>query len=378
MMNRNRKVFWSLLLFLIAILFSLAMGEGIVRLLAPQQLIVLNERIWKPDSVLSWRHVIHADEHVNLGEKTVRFVSDEHGFRINAQEPEPKRCAESILFLGDSFLEALQVENESTFVQLLQRKIINEHKQELCVVNTGVGGWGPNHYYMQARAELRRHNYSLGVVCLYVGNDVVSRFDTNLSPRAPVERHMFRIPRSLVLSEWRDAVFYPVNDFLETRSHLFLFLKMRGQTLLSRAGLTAEYFPPIFNISYAQSSAWATTADICYRIKLLFDERSIPTLFVLIPAPYQVHDEVFRDFVRGFGIDERSVDLMRPNRILAEQLSRRGITLLDPLLAFRAKASHGKTLYGKIDNHFNEEGHRALCEFLFPYAVQALSTSKGR
>ncbi len=377
-MNRNRKVFWSLVIFLIAILVSLVMGEGIVRLLAPQQLIVLNERIWKPDSALSWRHVPHADELVNLGEKTVRFVSDEHGFRINAGASDSGRCDQRILFLGDSFLEALQVENESTFVQLLQRKIISEHKQALCVVNTGVGGWGPNHYYMQARAELGRRNYSLGVVCLYVGNDVVSRFDTSLSPRTPVERHVFRIPRSLAPSEWRDAVFYPVNDFFETRSHLFLFLKMRGQTLLSRAGLTAEYFPPIFNTSYAQSSAWTTTADICYRIKLLFDERSISTLFVLIPAPYQVHDEVFTDFVRGFGIDERTVDLMQPNRILAEQLSRRGITLLDPLFFFKARANHGKALYGKIDNHFNEEGHRALCEFLFPYVVQALSTSEGR
>jgi hypothetical protein len=89
-------------------------------------------------------------------------------------------------------------------------------------------------------------------------------------------------------------------------------------------------------------------------------------------------DTLCSDFVHGFGIDERSVDLMQPNRILAEQLSRRGITLLDPLLSFRAKASHGKTLSGKIDNHFNEEGHCALCEFLFPYAMQALSTSKGR
>ncbi len=358
-------------MFIAGSLLALVISEGVVRLLAPQQLIVLNERIWMPDSALAWKHVSSAEEQVNLGEQTVWFVSDENGHRINRRKASGG-CARSILFLGDSFLEALQVENESTFVEIIRRSFLQNHGEKLCVVNSGVGGWGPNQYFICARAELQRQSFALGVVCLYAGNDIVSRFDTVLAPRAPVERHLFELPRSFSFSEWKQSVFYPVNDFLETRSHLFLFMKNRGQTMLSKVGLTAEYFPPIFSKSYVRAQAWATTAEICFHIKKLFDERDVPVLFVLLPTPYQVHEQVFRDYVRGFDIDEELVDLEQPNKLLTEELKKRGIVLLDPLRFFRRKAEEGQSLYGKVDNHFNENGHRALAEFLVPYVEEVL------
>jgi hypothetical protein len=86
-----------------------------------------------------------------------------------------------------------------------------------------------------------------------------------------------------------------------------------------------------------------------------------------LPAPYQVHQQVFREYVRGFGLDEATVDLDQPNKRLTEELRKRGITPLDPLGFLRGEADAGEQLYGEVDNHFNGNGHRALAEFLFPY-----------
>ena len=39
---------------------------------------------------------------------------------------------------------------------------------------------------------------------------------------------------------------YPINDYFEVRSHLYLLIKNRSQPLLSKIGLTASRFPKIF------------------------------------------------------------------------------------------------------------------------------------
>lgn len=360
------------MLLMLGALTALVLGEVALRVLMPQQLIFLSDRIWMPDSLLGWKHVPNAEEQVNLGERPVWFVTDGRGHRQNRHGGLTSIPDHSVLFLGDSFLEALQVENEDTFPEIIKREFRERFGAELSVLNTGVGGWAPNQYYLAARVELSRRLFDLAVVCLYVGNDFLSRFDTLLPPRTPVERHSLRLPDSWSFSGLKMALFYPINDFLETGSHLFIFFKNRSQTLLSRVGLTAENFPPIFQKAYEQADVWPTTARICAHIQTLCRQHGTRVLFVLLPTPYQVHETVFKDYVQGFTIDESSVDLEQPNKRIATELLRYGIHVLDPLAFLRAKASQGESLYGKVDNHFDESGHRAIAEFLLPFMRQAL------
>ena len=48
------------------------------------------------------------------------------------------------------------------------------------------------------------------------------------------------------------------------------------------------------------------------------------TLFVLVPAPFQVDEAAFDQYIRGFDIDPATVDLDQPNRRMVEELSARG------------------------------------------------------
>ena len=375
MLNIKKKIknfFFSCGLLSTSILLALFLGEGLVRIISPQQLIVLNDGIWTSDTVLSWKHVPNSNEEVNLGEKKVRFISDNNGNRISAPPIKNVVCNTSILFVGDSFLEALQVENENTFVELVRKSWELNNKASLCTVNTGVGGWGPNQYYLVAKQELIRRKYSLGIVFLYTGNDFVSTFDTLLSPRLPSKIHDFCIPSSLTFSDFKECIFYPVNDLLETKSHLFILLKNSSKSLLIKVGLSAEYFPPYFEKSNAASNIWKTTSDICASIDALFDSHETPVLFVLLPTPYQVHQEIFQDYVQSFGIDKTKIDLEQPNKLLSDLLKGKKITLLDPLEFMRYNASKGGNLYGKIDNHFNENGHNFIAQYLQPFIENVL------
>lgn len=349
-------------LFLLSVSAGIFLCEFIVRMVAPQQLIYASSAIWQPDSLLGWKHVAGAYETINTGEKPVRVITDNSGFRTGPARPD---CPTGkVLLLGDSFLEALQVEHDSTVGEFLRRRLRSDSGVNVCMENTGVGGWSPNQYYLQAQQLLRVHDYLLGIVFLYAGNDFVTRFDTLLAPRDISRKERAGIPASLSMAELKSKILYPINNVLEENSHLFVLFRSRSQVILSRVGLTAHYFPEIFLRSDSTSSRYGATADICLAIKGLFDAYNTPVLFVLLPAPYQVHEDVFDEHVRGFNINPADVDLEQPNRLFAQEMASRGLVLHDPLFYMRARASSGVQQFGAIDNHLNERGHETVAEYL--------------
>ena len=98
-----------------------------------------------------------------------------------------------------------------------------------------------------------------------------------------------------------------------------------------------------------------------------FHKHELDVLFVLLPSPYQVHENVFDTYVTMFDIDRTAVDIDQLSTLLARAFGIDSLKLLDPLEYLRARAQDGTPLYGSIDNHLNAEGHRAVAEFLKPY-----------
>src|SRR6185503_6298606 len=103
------------------------------------------------------------------GERSVRVLSDERGHRIGAaRRPRPDR---SVLAIGDSFVEALQVEAEQTMTALLAESLTRSSGRTVRVVNGAVGGWDANQYLIAAKRELDGAKYDLLLVFVFLEND---------------------------------------------------------------------------------------------------------------------------------------------------------------------------------------------------------------
>lgn len=360
-------------LLLLSTAAAAVLGELLVRFLAPQQLLIKRPDIWMPVDTLGWVHRRNVSTTINTGERTVRVVTDSNGFRIarTGRSPGKKR----ILLLGDSFMEAFQVEYEQSLAGLLEARLPAGIGTSVAVINTAVGGWDPPQYLLRARALLRRQTFDLVLVFLYLGNDVVLRRVDWYPAGGPTEVHHPRFLRRLSWNQLADAVLYPINDYLVVRSQLFVFLKTRLHTLLMRLHLTAVYFPEVLLRSEASSPRWGVTADVCRDIAALGQRDGVPTLFVLGPSSYQVDRAAFVQFLRGFGIDSGQVDLDQPDRLMREALEQRQLRVVDALSALRAAQHAGQPLYGSIDNHLSAAGHDALERFIEP-GVAALLTRR--
>jgi hypothetical protein len=347
-----------------------ALGELLVRAVAPQQLILTHPEIWQPVDTLGWAHRPDVNTTINRGEGTVRVITDRDGYRVGrGARVEARR---RILLLGDSYMEALQVEYEQSFAGLLEARLAERIGEPVAIRNPGVSGWDPSQYLTEARRDIGREPFDLVLVSVFLGNDVVPK-RIESPPLVPAEVHAFRMPRRLTYGELIDAVLYPVNDFLAAHSHLYVFLKQRTAVLRMRAGLTTEYFPEDLLRSKAGAPDWSVTAQILRDIRDLGAARNIPTLFFLIPAPYQTDTAAFRRALRGFKVDPAAVDLDQPNRLLTEAMHALGLDVLDVLADFRRAEASGSRLYGSVDLHLSPEGHDLLERLVEPEVVARLS-----
>lgn len=357
-----------------AVVVSLLVGEGAVRLVAPQQLIQLRPDIWAPADSLGWVNRPGVHTTINTGERTVHVYTDQDGLRIaGAGRP---RAASNVLVIGDSFMEALQVEYEQSFSGLLEAGLTRRLGHPVAVWDAGVDGWDPPQYLIRARQLLNTHPFNLVIVGLYLGNDVVTERRHYFPPRAPQVRHRLRFPRALRWSAWVDALLYPINDVLKRHSELFMLAKNQLQTLRQRLGLTADYFPIVMRRREATSSRWAITARICQDIAQAAQAHGAPTVFVLVPDPLAVDTALFRSYTRGFHVDPATVDTHQPDRLMDEALRALDLRAVSVQAAFEQRHARGAELYGKVDRHLSPGGNAALAQLILPVAARLLTADQ--
>ena len=171
---------------------------------------------------------------------------------------------------------------------------------------------------------------------------------------------------------------YPINDFLAVHSQLYVFLKQRTAVLRMRARLTTEYFPEDLLRREAASPRWVVTAQICRDIRDLAQAHGAPTLFVLIPASFQVDTAAFYQALKGFKIDPGAVDLDQPDRLLASAMHAYQLEVVDVLLDFRRAERSGTRLYGTVDSHLSPAGHDLLERLIEPAVTERVSAPARR
>ncbi len=365
----------NLALLLVSTLLTLFALEGFVRIVMPQQLIIIRPDIWIPDeNGFGWRQAANVNTTLNTGERTVRFVTDANGNRI---DPAGSTNAEKrILVIGDSFLAAVQVEYADSIPGQLEKLLAQSLNEPVQVVNTAVGGWGPGQYLRKMRTELASNQYDLALVFLYTGNDILVGLEDYAPPKQNQIRRSLRLPQALTKAEIIDAWLYPFNDFFEERSHLYTLVKNRTQFLLMRLGLSRWYFAEPLLTAEAGSPRWADTTEMCARMAEAAAAHNTPVLFILLPADHQVDPAIASAYMQVMGITQDQVDLEQPSRLLSAEFAQRSLPLVDLLPKMRAAHTAGEpNLYGKIDTHLAPAGHRLAAETLLPLLLPYLQAN---
>jgi lysophospholipase L1-like esterase len=154
-------------LLLASILVSLAVGEGVLRVLGrgPLPGTHVPGSFWRHDSLLGWSNSPGADGVFDHPRFRINVHINSKGLRDREHAYERSPGTQRILVIGDSFVWGYGVEQRETFPKLLEARL-----PRVEVINAGVAGYGTDQELLWLRSEGVRYRPDL-VVLVMCGND---------------------------------------------------------------------------------------------------------------------------------------------------------------------------------------------------------------
>ncbi len=318
-------------------------------------------------------HVLGFDGWVKTDEFASRVTTNTLGLR-GPERPYAKPAGVSrVLVLGDSFVEAAQVQEPEGVVGRLEAALTKRGARAE-VLNVGVGGWGQHQQYVFLQQEGVRYEPDVVLVQLYLGNDV---YDNSWllqgKPRSVREPYFVFDDdgtfRQLDFRSRKPEDVPPVVAMLRERTLLWnVFETGVLQKLGASADDDADERQNRFNLNKMivhatkpgerQDEAWKVTVALLRCIRELGDERGFKTALVLAPAQFQVYDDAWDTLLRDNKLKREEWAADGPNRALAARADEIGMPMLDLLPAFRAESERGgPPLYFARDMHWTRDGH---------------------
>jgi len=282
-----------------------------------------------------------------------------------------------ILTIGDSFTLGIGVEDNESYPARMEKILTNDyHLKDIEIVNAGfAAGFSPDTYYLYLKERGLKLQPDLILIGFFIGNDLdhgkafwhkwVETDQEGLPLKienegASVENNRWVLRKKRLryqLPVLRDSHFF----------HLALTSASGLKRLLTgAAGSSSELYNPfIYKVTYEER-----TNVIVKKVQTLFRamarlaaKEAIPLAVIMIPAREQVYPDEF-----GL-LNNRELDLQKPQRILAGFFQRERIPYLD-LLPYLKARSKENLFYFRDDMHWTVKGHELASEVIVDFLVE--------
>ena len=347
----------------------------------------------RADHYAGWRLSEGAYYYNNKEGKSEGYINS-HGLRDYEYPYRKSDNTCRILVFGDSFTEALQVDLDSTFVKILERKL-NERPPEAGVkyevLNMGVSGYGTANSYFLYTSEGIKYSPDLVILAFLTANDI--RNNSKKLDKSTV-RPYFYINSEGILKEdlsyrgtftWMSGlrnIFRPLKhksyliSLIVERTELLFKHRMDNVAALQRKGdlpssrdwtIYLKELPPDWNEAY----------EISKRAILKFNNkvRSNGSHFLLLTLTNgsQISDKLIPNLDMALG--KGNYDLEKPDREIRLFAEQNNIDLFQLLPSFKESYLKTGTYYHGFagnnsegyDGHWNYKGHRLAGELLYQF-----------
>lgn len=386
-----KKIAERLLLILFGLLIALSMLEAALWVLK------IGGRTRERHPVLGWWGIPGRSTRVATAEYNIIKTNNAFGFRDRDYELQKPANTFRILVLGDSFVEASQVDLDSTFHKRLEVAFNRSAlKQRFEVIGMGMSAFGTAQELLAFRTLGVQFQPDL-VILAYLGwNDIENNsrelnwmhlrpfFD--LSPEGELVQLSFVLPykdgslKSLIKSLPMRSV--PFLLTLASRSGLRSFFIKKGILNMDRGlppasvdGVPVDFFVYQKDYSPSWQKAWRLTQALILELRREVANSGAGFMVMILPEPPEVwrsgdRQNLFETYPRMRGM---ALDFEKPNRMMQAFLASNGISYIDlqkPFVDFSRNES--TPLYFRVDGHWNNAGHRLVAKIVQSHLKAAL------
>ncbi|MGB5530801.1 MAG: SGNH/GDSL hydrolase family protein [Ignavibacteriaceae bacterium] len=318
-MKKTFKIIsWNILV----VILLLSLLEAIVRIIFPEiQLSGLDRRILEPN-VYSTSVGLKKNS-VGKSNGVLKQVGENGFWEYTSKK---KGTARKILILGDSATMGIGVENDSTFVGLLN---LNFKDDEF--FNASLIGYSSQDYLNVVRSLIQLRENELGITDVYIFwclNDIYSNLPDLNSP------------------ETKNDYIQIITDFLVRNSKLYHLLK---NTLSDRPRAYFDYDKQFY---FSENKQLEKSLLNIEQITELLDSTKTNIQLFLLPYEYQIRN--YND-----------TNIFHPQRTFKQMLRASKLTVTDCSAAFNQSGLNSYQFYLYGDGiHFSKTGHRVLAKYI--------------
>lgn len=343
---RNTSAFTKILLVFFSIVIALLLVEGYLR--AKETWDGRHGPLYTVDENGLTLHRPNLDFEVFSDEanRYARFKTNAEGFVGRDYAVQKPADIYRIAVLGDSFVEARQVDYDKNFSALLEQKLGAGYE----VMNFGVGNINTKQeeYYYDAYVE--KYRPDLLLLVLFTGNDFTNTDKNAENTDLPAFEPQGAIVRALnMLGAYSRLAEFLYNAALNAGA------LSDGATPFERENTLRALYPflkretlDVNEISY--------TAEIIMRLGQKVSKQNGKLVVVIIPSAWQI-DPSLVEWLREF---DASLDLALPEHALAQELH--DIPILDLSGDLKGSLAQGILVYMGGKGHFTEGGHRVAAD----------------
>ena len=306
------------------------------------------------------------------------------GFRGRDVDQSPAPGVLRIAVLGDSFTEALQVDEQQSFVQQLQKRLASAESCSLRrkdsagveVLNFGVGAYGTGQQLLTWRHLARRYRPDWVLLVVYPGNDF-----TDNEPVSRSDRPVFVLDaqNNLVVDQgfrqsaayrWRMSLPGRALDGLVNHSRLLQLLNEAKNRWASRVQPDQEQSqsvrPQVPRTPVASDQAWRLTDHLIAALASEVQADQARFAVISTSAPEQVWPIASERPSEPFAQEQRLGSLLAKRQIpylpLAPDLQRQADQAGLLVHGFKGQAPG--------EGHWNANGHRLAADRIAPWLCQ--------
>ncbi len=282
-----------------------------------------------------------------------------------------------IAILGDSFIEALQVEEREMLGNVLMEKLnAKTTGTRYEVLSFGVSGYGTAQEYLMYERDVRRFDPDVVVLLFTSGNDI--RNNHPQLEREPSKPYFLLNNDDLELQPpvIRTSRLAEINRFLMRHFHSYRFALVRAIRIFTKASTGESGIPLDFFLYRCEKDepwqkpwrdSWNVTEKLLIQLKKSVERDGGAFLLVNGTNAWQTHgdDELTLLKAQYPLMEGKCWDFKAPNNKLATIAEDNGVTFIDLLDFFVAdyRATQEESHF-LIDGHWNVHGHEEAAERL--------------
>jgi hypothetical protein len=338
---------------------------------------------------MPWNHSII--EYTIEGEYSTTVSINGKGLRgpeVSFDKPEGEF---RILFIGDSFVKAIQVEFEDTVYHQLETLLTDKAKRyEVKVIGAGESGWGTDQAYQYYRYEGYKYHPDL-VIYQFATNDVSDNMQDTFYSSSGLRQHFSIENGNLVARDvsiitrpsYRYEIALHRRLLLSSRLYAFLRDVWRGEVSFLAQPVYRQVDPTFASVPHPQifiyqepysdkyEAAWELTEAILSKWNTQVQKDGALLMVVLVPGRWVVYEEDWQNIPQSYpslALEFTKWNQDKPDDYLNKITHRHDIPYLSLTPTFRTYAANNtQRLYLSRDGHWTETGHALAAQTIFEW-----------